>query len=169
MHLLIFFFFKQKTAYEVRISDLSSDVCSSDLKAAAIGPVIRGVEQLGRHDRLVPANDQRLQGPAEDLFALPGGIYIRRVEEVDPAFDGLADDRQTVVLASGPVGHAAETHASEAEARDLRPGRTTAGTFYGRSLSPAGSRTPARARSRSTPSPSRHALRRFAYSIEPPP
>src|SRR3546814_1860747 len=26
-----FFFFKQKTAYEVRISDWSSDVCSSDL------------------------------------------------------------------------------------------------------------------------------------------
>src|SRR3546814_5050574 len=27
-----FFFFKQKTAYELRISDWSSDVCSSDLK-----------------------------------------------------------------------------------------------------------------------------------------
>src|SRR3546814_2827894 len=29
---LIFFFFKQKTAYEMRISDWSSDVCSSDLR-----------------------------------------------------------------------------------------------------------------------------------------
>src|SRR3546814_7353783 len=29
---LCFFFFKQKTAYEVRISDWSSDVCSSDLQ-----------------------------------------------------------------------------------------------------------------------------------------
>src|SRR3546814_8408129 len=29
--LLPFFFFKQKTAYEMRISDWSSDVCSSDL------------------------------------------------------------------------------------------------------------------------------------------
>src|SRR3546814_7205355 len=28
---IMFFFFKQKTAYEVRISDWSSDVCSSDL------------------------------------------------------------------------------------------------------------------------------------------
>src|SRR3546814_4213266 len=27
-----FFFFKQKTAYEMRISDWSSDVCSSDLR-----------------------------------------------------------------------------------------------------------------------------------------
>src|SRR3546814_5473048 len=30
--LLLFFFFKQKTAYEMRISDWSSDVCSSDLE-----------------------------------------------------------------------------------------------------------------------------------------
>src|SRR3546814_8642407 len=31
MMLCVFFFFKQKTAYEMRISDWSSDVCSSDL------------------------------------------------------------------------------------------------------------------------------------------
>src|SRR3546814_17417025 len=31
---LMFFFFKQKTAYELRISDWSSDVCSSDLVPA---------------------------------------------------------------------------------------------------------------------------------------
>src|SRR3546814_2377187 len=31
-HWFIFFFFKQKTAYEMRISDWSSDVCSSDLR-----------------------------------------------------------------------------------------------------------------------------------------
>src|SRR3546814_2558022 len=49
--LFCFFFFKQKTAYEMRISDWSSDVCSSDLRAARIacapsrpgetGPVIK--------------------------------------------------------------------------------------------------------------------------------
>src|SRR3546814_3900914 len=32
--LFVIFFFKQKTAYEMRISDWSSDVCSSDLPAA---------------------------------------------------------------------------------------------------------------------------------------
>src|SRR3546814_7541407 len=32
----IFFFFKQKTAYEMRISDWSSDVCSSDLTDACL-------------------------------------------------------------------------------------------------------------------------------------
>src|SRR3546814_12703277 len=33
--MLTFFFFKQKTAYEMRISDWSSDVCSSDLSDRA--------------------------------------------------------------------------------------------------------------------------------------
>src|SRR3546814_2381934 len=33
-----FFFFKQKTAYELRISDWSSDVCSSDLSQDAAEP-----------------------------------------------------------------------------------------------------------------------------------
>src|SRR3546814_12332067 len=32
MCFMFFFFFKQKTAYEMRISDWSSDVCSSDLQ-----------------------------------------------------------------------------------------------------------------------------------------
>src|SRR3546814_1388282 len=32
-----FFFFKQKTAYEMRISDWSSDVCSSDLVSVGSG------------------------------------------------------------------------------------------------------------------------------------
>src|SRR3546814_6752847 len=37
---ICFFFFKQKTAYEMRISDWSSDVCSSDLlEVEALGPV----------------------------------------------------------------------------------------------------------------------------------
>src|SRR3546814_8934501 len=33
--IFVFFFFKQKTAYEMRISDWSSDVCSSDLEPGA--------------------------------------------------------------------------------------------------------------------------------------
>src|SRR3546814_7651367 len=33
--MVIFFFFKHKTAYEMRISDWSSDVCSSDLFASS--------------------------------------------------------------------------------------------------------------------------------------
>src|SRR3546814_18833026 len=37
------FFFKQKTAYEMRISDLSSDVCSSDLLASRHPIVCHGL------------------------------------------------------------------------------------------------------------------------------
>src|SRR3546814_18517947 len=36
---VFFFFFKQKTAYEMRISDWSSDVCSSDLLFVAEQPL----------------------------------------------------------------------------------------------------------------------------------
>src|SRR3546814_10835383 len=37
MYVCRVFFFKQKTAYEVRISDWSSDVCSSDLRVVGYG------------------------------------------------------------------------------------------------------------------------------------
>src|SRR3546814_1864141 len=40
------FVFKQKTAYEVRISDWSSDVCSSDLKIASGGELSRFILAL---------------------------------------------------------------------------------------------------------------------------
>src|SRR3546814_998776 len=45
---LLFFFFKQKTAYEMRISDWSSDVCSSDLQCVDR----RSLGQRRRLDRL---------------------------------------------------------------------------------------------------------------------
>src|SRR3546814_10918327 len=44
---LYIFFFKQKTAYEMRISDWSSDVCSSDLTVAGDHDVIfAGPEEM---------------------------------------------------------------------------------------------------------------------------
>src|SRR3546814_11234678 len=43
--LVVFFFFKQKTAYEMRISDWSSDVCSSDL--AQRGRASQGLSPAG--------------------------------------------------------------------------------------------------------------------------
>src|SRR3546814_1491796 len=57
---VLFFFFKQKTAYEMRISDWSSDVCSSDLSLSAAiptqgfrvtsgEPVIGGLHGTERH------------------------------------------------------------------------------------------------------------------------
>src|SRR3546814_4399088 len=47
---MCFFFFKQKTAYEMRISDWSSDVCSSDLPQgrSASRPCLSGEDGMGR-------------------------------------------------------------------------------------------------------------------------
>src|SRR3546814_910057 len=44
----VFFFFKQKTAYEMRISDWSSEVCSSDLP----GDIVGNIERPRRIDRI---------------------------------------------------------------------------------------------------------------------
>src|SRR3546814_420050 len=58
-YLCCFFFFKQKTAYEMRISDWSSDVCSSDLlglRNAGREPVPgRSVDAAPARRRTVPA------------------------------------------------------------------------------------------------------------------
>src|SRR3546814_11431095 len=51
----MFFFFKQKTAYEMRISDWSSDVCSSDLagyKRDAAPRADGGCRHAAAHGRL---------------------------------------------------------------------------------------------------------------------
>src|SRR3546814_5808987 len=55
----VFFFFKQKTAYEMRISDWSSDVCSSDLpvtgNAARIDKAADIGEGIGERHPLTPS------------------------------------------------------------------------------------------------------------------
>src|SRR3546814_3634747 len=61
----LFFFFKQKTAYEMRISDWSSDVCSSDLlvlEAEHLGAVFA---HLAVH--VVAAVEDLAQAILEDL------------------------------------------------------------------------------------------------------
>src|SRR3546814_10170461 len=60
---VLFFFFKQKTAYEMRISDWSSDVCSSDLPAQ---------ERLGR--RQGEGGAGRLRAGAPDAQDVRGGF-----------------------------------------------------------------------------------------------
>src|SRR3546814_4963320 len=52
----VFFFFKQKTAYEMRISDWSSDVCSSDLTLLLLlHPVHGGIAVMDFADLIRPA------------------------------------------------------------------------------------------------------------------
>src|SRR3546814_6114932 len=60
-----FFFFKQKTAYEMRISDWSSDVCSSDL--------------LGRAHKFRECHDRRLPESQEEFRSLEAQIELRHL------------------------------------------------------------------------------------------
>src|SRR3546814_3124994 len=46
--MMVIWFFKQKTAYEMRISDWSSDVCSSDLFGAVLLPMMAKAQSQGR-------------------------------------------------------------------------------------------------------------------------
>src|SRR3546814_6644001 len=68
----MFFFFKQKTAYEMRISDWSSDVCSSDLKARRT--LAGGVSHEARFASPYPTYTNRAQGSKK--WDVEGREYI---------------------------------------------------------------------------------------------
>src|SRR3546814_4058022 len=62
----IFFFFKQKTAYEMRISDWSSDVCSSDLLPADRQPPCGIVRAFVTGQPVMVARPAGLENQAPD-------------------------------------------------------------------------------------------------------
>src|SRR3546814_8475839 len=123
---VFFFFFKQKTAYVLRISDWSSDVCSSDLiladllKIDAIGsPIIRQIPRIGKasagawkeaiHDPMgwMPCPDPSfpkgvfalfIDGDSIDKIAPDGATII-----VDPS-DKLLVDRALYLMMNGTGG-----------------------------------------------------------------
>src|SRR3546814_15569389 len=64
---IVFFFFKQKTAYEMRISDWSSDVCSSDLQVVGL----RG--RYAAAERALPAALREPERPGFHRGAGRGG------------------------------------------------------------------------------------------------
>src|SRR3546814_13737502 len=86
--LFLFFFFKQKTAYELRISDWSSDVCSSDLDSqgrpmGAIAVRRQGIAPMGRSCSLGSARDTAPYGsPAHCRASLRGDPGM--LESVQP-------------------------------------------------------------------------------------
>src|SRR3546814_2918122 len=89
---LCVFFFKQKTAYEVRISDWSSDVCSSDLGAADAGDQdVVGLVERRRFRRRQPGET--------GLHVLGARALARRdARPLDPAaMHGDEADRKSVV------------------------------------------------------------------------
>src|SRR3546814_8511521 len=91
--MLFFFFFKQKTAYEMRISDWSSDVCSSDLLAlvpqGATGELYVGGAglALGYHQRPGMTAERFVADP----FAADGGRLYRTGDLVRQRVDGQVE------------------------------------------------------------------------------
>src|SRR3546814_8466700 len=114
-----FFFFKQKTAYEMRISDWSSDVCSSDLFRHAPHQFIEGRQVDGDRsslrlccgDDLQRSGKQRTlrlrrllgPGPEEDACHEKHGRHPRR----------LHDEPVLVKDGGAGAGGRSEEHTSE--------------------------------------------------------
>src|SRR3546814_7668163 len=94
----MFFFFKQKTAYEMRISDWSSDVCSSDLKTQRIN------RKVGMADRVRQiVLDIRM---SHDRVA---GRIAQRCPCLDPAIgkleESIARNQRFETRTLLPIGH----------------------------------------------------------------
>src|SRR3546814_16587548 len=83
----LFFFFKQKTAYEMRISDWSSDVCSSDLQRGDIHPQI--VEDQDRRQRKCTDRDQQ-PDDTERGRERAGVVAVRSRAMLNPAQNQIA-------------------------------------------------------------------------------
>src|SRR3546814_18098017 len=91
----VFFFFKQKTAYEMRISDWSSDVCSSDLKFD--WPVLRD-NVLAEVDRLEGLYGQTLDN--HKVTVLKTRATVVGPQKVRLA-DGTAVTAERLLIATG--------------------------------------------------------------------
>src|SRR3546814_525529 len=83
-----FFFFKQKTAYEMRISDWSSDVCSSDLLRGKVR--LRLGRQLTDHSSVL--------APLNVLLCAASPLPVKPFLPRDrfPALDSLRDNWKTI-------------------------------------------------------------------------
>src|SRR3546814_2357740 len=79
--LIIFFFFKQKTAYEMRISDWSSDVCSSDLQ------ILHYAEPFGLFGLWVPGPDTGMA--QDDVRAAMAGFAMEQAPHPHTGVDVL--------------------------------------------------------------------------------
>src|SRR3546814_17336662 len=97
----MFFFFKQKTAYEMRISDWSSDVCSSDLLGAVADDaavlLVDAGEEAGHVDEGDELDVEGVAG-AHEAGGLLGAVHVEH-----PGKDHrlVADDADGVAVETG--------------------------------------------------------------------
>src|SRR3546814_3119600 len=104
---VFFFFFKQKTAYEMRISDWSSDVCSSDLVFHAVDFVAQGIyARVGGHGIFVIGGGEPSENQWHGHHVLDAVVTIGRIVQrtffVDDAQAGFVGaDRQICDVVGG--------------------------------------------------------------------
>src|SRR3546814_18790206 len=99
MFVCVFFFFRQKTAYEMRISDWSSDVCSSDLDVPVVAKATRAA-QAGGVQQAVSGQQVQLFAPSQQ----PQNLALPSPGEAKPQTDASADPLSCV---TGAAGHRA--------------------------------------------------------------
>src|SRR3546814_1412805 len=120
---MVFFFFKQKTAYGMRISDWSSDVCSSDLlhhrgRALAVrcaDAVRPGITAADHHHMLARSADRAERRGAG--FIIAGDALVLLGEEIHREMDArkLPSADLQIPRLFRPAGqhHRSEEHTSE--------------------------------------------------------
>src|SRR3546814_7556105 len=97
---MVFFFFKQKTAYEMRIGDWSSDVCSSDLPSVVLFGMVMAIFSMipavGTGLVWIPAAAWLLATGStwEGLFVIFSGVVVI----------GLADNVLRPILVGRDTG-----------------------------------------------------------------
>src|SRR3546814_19251096 len=70
--MFIFFFFRRKTAYEMRISDWSSDVCSSDLLGVTVDAALSVAAAADPSEAPVSASDVSAASSAGSALGAAG-------------------------------------------------------------------------------------------------
>src|SRR3546814_3865739 len=95
MFVLTIFFWKQKTAYELRMSDLSSDVCSSDL-----------TKPMPHHHTSPPdvrERDNRKRAGRQSPIAAPLGEIVRQAAQPRRCCRIHRASRPSAMLAERPI------------------------------------------------------------------
>src|SRR3546814_19926751 len=94
--LVLFIFFKQKTAYEMRISDWSSDVCSSDL---LLSRPVETFSEPGAADAMAVSPEPPEAFERGRLFAgIPLELLQKALEIFGPAFHAIASEHDAGVV-----------------------------------------------------------------------
>src|SRR3546814_4910759 len=104
---ILFFFFKQKTAYEMRISDWSSDVCSSDLdKKEKVGRMLlmhansrEDIEEAYAGD-IVALAGLKETTTGDTLCATNAPIILERMEFPEPVIELSVEPKTKIGRAS---------------------------------------------------------------------